>query len=483
MRTKANRGTLLFAALATLLAWTGCQALRDAREAQEELEPKGRVENSVNSGLPYEIKDVSLPSLVEFALTNRPSLRASALAVKDARLALKELDASAPLVSETPWTSFSISASGGYDASSGAAPLRDLKWDTEGSASAALSLDILAYDFGRYNAKAREQSEKIVAAELAFIADSYTVFEEVTECFFTLLEKDALLEVALTNQIEFASHLRQAKENLAAGEGKKYDVMRATYNYTDACEKTVNASNDVSNAGAEMLRALGIVVSRGDREKIVWHMRNPLREMRRAFAPTEVTTATVFEFARTNSPTLQVERAYLRAASAAVDAARADLYPEISLNASLNWSDPLWYWKWGVSAAQDLFAGFRKTAALERATVALRKADADLDVAEQKLSLDIALAIAERDNARNSFETAKASVMQARENLDMANEQFRIGELDTVDYNTAVNDYTTSLGNRVTAFYRGQIAEAKLFALAGLKPRYALGYVYEEDIK
>ncbi len=65
----------------------------------------------------------------------------------------------------------------------------------------------------------------------------------------------------------------------------------------------------------------------------------------------------------------------------------------------------------------------------------------------------------------------------------MANEQFRIGELDTVDYNTAVNDYTTSLGNRVTAFYRGQIAEAKLFALAGLKPRYALGFVYEEDVK
>lgn len=471
------------AVAASFLIGTGCQALREARETQKALAPKGDVNFVACECPPFELPEAGLPEIVAFALTNRPSMRASELAVKDARLALKEINASAPLASETPWTSFSLAGSGGYDAASAHAPMRDLKWDTSGSASAALSLEVLVYDFGRYAAQAHEQAEKVVAAELSLIDDSFTVFEEVTECFFTLLEKDALYEVALTNEIEFASHLKQARENLEAGEGKKYDVMRATYNYTDACEKVVNASNDVSNAGAEMLRALGIVVSRGDREKVVWRMRNPLREMRRAFAPTDVTATQVFEFARTNSPNMRVQRANLRAASAAVDYARAQLYPELSLQASLNWTDPLWYWKWGVSATQSIFTGFRKTTALERATVALQQSEAELDVAEQKLSLEIALAISERDNARNSFETAKASVLQARENLSMANEQFRIGELDTVDYNTAVNDYTTALGNRVTAFYRGQIAEAKLFALAGLMPRYSLGYVYEEDIK
>lgn len=470
-------------AAASLLAWTGCQALREARTVQEELAPKGRVAAPACACPAFDLQRRSLPELVEFALTNRPSMQASRLAVRDARLALKEIDADAPLVSETPWTGLSLAGTAGYDATSAHAPLRDLSWDTSGSAAGALSLELLVYDFGRHAARAQEQREKVIAAELSLVKDGFGVFEEVTSCFFALLEKDALYEVALTNEIEYASHLRQARANLEAGEGKKYDVMRATYNYTDACEKLVNASNDVSNAGAEMLRALGIVVARGDREKVVWRLRNPLREMRRAFAPTDVTAAQVFDLARTNAPVLQVRRACLRAASAAVDRARADLYPEISARASLGWTDPLWYWKWGVDAAQSLFSGFSKATALERATVALRQADAELDVAEQELSLEIALAVSERDNARNSFETAKASVIQAHENLDMAREQFRIGELDTVDFNTAVNDYTTALGNRVTAFYRGQIVEAKLFALAGLAPRFSIGFAYEEDVR
>ena len=469
--------------LALLLGSAGCRALQEARQAQQAVSPRAQAEGAVCACPVFDLQQKQLPDLVAFALTNRPSMRACRLAVEDARLALKQIDAAAPLVSATPWTGLSLAGSAGYSAASAHAPLRDLSWDTEGSAAGALSLDLLLYDFGRHAAQAREQSEKVVAAELALLDEGFTVFEEVTERFFTLLEKDALFEVALTNEIEFASHLQQAKEKLAAGEGLKYDVMRATYNYTDACEKRVNASNDVSNAGSEMLRVLGIVVSHGERDKVVWRLRNPLREMRRAFEPTTVTATQVFAVAYTNAPSMQVKRAYLRAASAAVDAARADLYPELSLRASLNWMDPLWYWSWGVEAVQSLFSGFRKTTALERATVALQQRDTELDVAEQDLSLEIALAVSERDNARNSFETAKASVLQARENLDMAHEQFRVGELDTVDFNTAVNDYTTALGNRVTAFYRGQIAESKLFALAGLEPRFAMGFVYEEDTK
>ena len=79
-----------------------------------------------------------------------------------------------------------------------------LRSGTTGNASAGLSLDILVYDFGRNRARANAQVERVVSAEYALVSEGYAVFEEVSEAYFTLMARDALLEVAQTNAAECA---------------------------------------------------------------------------------------------------------------------------------------------------------------------------------------------------------------------------------------------------------------------------------------
>ena len=181
---------------------------------------------------------------------------------------------------------------------------------------------------------------------------------------------------------------------------------------------------------------------------------------------------TVFALARTNTPAMAAVRARLRAASSDVDYAVRDLYPEISATLSLNWTDPLWYWRWGVSGVQSLFSGFKTTVAIDRSLVALETAANNVLAQEQDLSRDIELAVAERDNARESFASAEASVATAMENLSTVSGRYAVGEASRVDYTTAAADYTTALGGRVKAFYSGQIAESKMFRLIGSMPAY-----------
>ncbi len=462
----------LLAALAALAA--GCstvRAVRDARLEQKTWEDRGTGKEAEKPSEPVRLVGWKLPQLVDFAFANRPSMVRARLDVEDARLALKEVAADAPLLSSTPWNSVDASVSLGHSEQSESDHHR-LHGHTEGNGSGALSLDVLLYDFGRNAARARALAESVIAAEISAVDTGYSIFEEVSEGYFTLLENEALLEVAHVKAAEYREHVEQAELKLELGEAKEVDVLKARLDLAKAAQDVVSASNDVVTAGATLMAALGIDASMGDYASVLGPRELGLAKTKRFFADTSDSAGTLFEFSSTNAPSMQVARARLRAASHQVDVAVADLYPSLSASLSVNWTDPLWYWRWGVSGVQSIFTGWRKTAAVERATLALDSAARDVESAELDLSSGLEHAVAERDNAVEALATARASVKRGKENLDTVREQFKVGDVSRVDYTDAAADYTGALGDRVKAFYRGQIAEARLYRLTGRKPKY-----------
>lgn len=459
------------AALASCLA--GCRAVRDARRAQEEAAPAG--EGAVARGK-VDLSGLPLPDLVAFALTNRPSMASAAIAVEDARLALKEIAADAPLASSTPWKAAHANASLGYSESSKAAHFDDFETKTRrGDATGAISVDLLVWDFGRNDARARAQAENVLAAEQSLVKEGYSVFNEVSAAYFALLQNRALLEVAATNEVQYADHLERAESMFEQGEAQKLDVLRAKLDLARARESLVSASNDVAVSGARLMAALGVDASQGDFRSVLGDRPVWLTDVVRGFADTDESAEDAFAFARTNAPAMKVARARLRAASAQVDYAVADLKPSVSASLSLNWTDPLWYWRWGLSAAQSLFTGWRKTTAVDRAVLSLRSAESAVESEEQQLSRSIEVAVAERDNARESVRSAEESVRSALENLETVTSRYEVGDVSRVDFTDAVSAYAEAQGNRIKAFYRGQIAEAALFETTGRMPEYFSG--------
>ncbi len=110
----------------------------------------------------------------------------------------------------------------------------------------------------------------------------------------------------------------------------------------------------------------------------------------------------------------------------------------------------------------------------------MKSAAAALDGAEQKLSADIRLAVTRRDNAREFRRTVRASLKEVRTNLEVVRAQYAVGDASRVDCTEAITDYVEALGNRVSAFYRTQLAEANLFHLAGCDPIYDEERIPEE---
>lgn len=443
-----------------------------ARRVQQEVEPRG-AGASVPSRL-VELRGDSLRELVDFAETNRPSIVAAQRAVDVARIALLQVRADAPLLSGSVWGASTLSAGIDHSAASQGHRSR-LKSTGNGSASGALSLDVLVWDAGRNAAATRSAAENVIAAECACLNEGYAVFESVAKGYFGLLEADAMLDVAFTNEYECAVHLRQAEERLEAGEAQRLDVTRARYDLAVAREKTVAASNAVATCGAELMRALGIDAGSGTCADVLPRRGRPDGAAARAFPVTAFAADEAFSFARTNAPSVAVARARLRAASASVDAAVADLLPSVSVSASLNWTDPLWMWRWGVSLVQPLFTGCSKTLAVRRAVEELKSAASSVDEAEQALSLEISLAVAERDSSAEAYAAAQTSVRTAEDNLAVVKERYLAGEASGVDFTDALAARARSRVEAISAFYRGQLAEARLFAVLGTPPLFEEG--------
>lgn len=457
---------LLAAAIAAVV---GCSTLSRARDAQKAHEAKGRGETAAVAKV--SLKGESLESLVRFALTNRPSVVSARLAVEDARLAMKSLATEAPVLSEYPWAAAKLNASANYGETSTPSTMSDHDWEMDGGPSAALSLDLLVYDFGRYSARASEQAEKTVAAELELAQQGYVVFNEVATSYFDFYEKCALLQVAMTNEAQYADHLDRTEAWLEAGEAYRLDVLKARLDLANARQSTVAASNAVATAGATLMNALGIDESRGTWESVIGADRAGIDAVRRGFMRSSVGNDDAYELARTNSPSVAVRRARLRAASHAVDYAVADMMPNVTVSGSLSWTDPLWIWKWGLSVAKT-FQFYRHLTPVDRARVALEAASVAVDEAEQQLSVELELAIANRDNSDAAFDAAMASLRSAKENLGTVMEQFQIGDVSRIELSDAIASYSSARGTVIKAFYDGQRAETKLFSLLGRYPDF-----------
>jgi len=453
-----------------LLLAVGCSTIREAHRAQDDLKPKGE-EAAQESGEKLNLRAYSLERLVDFAMTNRPSVVSARLAVEDARLALKEIAADAPIISDTPWTAPHIKATGGYSEKSKGTHLGGGEgFRTSGNATFALSLEVLVYDFGRYDARAKAQAERVVSAEQNLINQGYLVFNEVSTAYFNFVQARSLLDVSIKTRDGYAEQLARVEARLQAGEAHQLDVLRAKVDLANSIQDVVAASNEVQTAGATFMYALGIDVAQGTAHDVLDMTPITFGTVYRAFTNTTYTVETAYDLARTNSPEMRVTRAKLRAASHDVDYAIANMMPSVSATTSFSWSDPLWYWSWGVSAVQSVFEGFKKTTAVDRAVVAMRTAASNVDACEHKLSSNLQTAIAVRDNAVEALRASVASAKSAWENLQMVTAQVAVGDATRIDLSAAVSQYSTAVGDCIKSFYYIQKAESALYAIIGTPP-------------
>lgn len=403
------------------LVVAGCATVRRAREVQDTRRiPAGeRTVTALESGLNSNTV-LTLERALSIAERSQP-------AIVEARqnLAIAEAQVRQAQAGQRP----KFGANAGYRRGTSNTEGKPTSGSSKGSYSAALSADLVLYDFGKTPALVREAEAQRIAAEEELHAAQNDVAFNVRAAFYTLSQNVELMRVAEETVRQFEEHLAQVKSLYEVGRRIKYDITKAQVDAGNAKLAMIDAGNAVKTSRAAMNLALGIAEE--PRYRLA---ESPHEEI-------DSDMGSLLQLARAHQPLLRAFNDQVVAASNAVDSAIADLYPTFGLSADFGWSGghfPLvWNWSGAANAAMSLFDGGTRLVSIDTAVARLRIARARQADYEQQIFSDLSTAVAKLDGARERLKLTELIVQQAQESVDLVGERYRLGLATSVELTDA----------------------------------------------
>jgi TolC family type I secretion outer membrane protein len=428
-----------------VFALFGCSSINDARKAQKgkNLLHGEKTVTSSDLGL-TEKATLTLDRAVEIALKYHPSIVQS-----NQNYIIADKQFSDAFAGYLP----SVSASGSYSRATSNSTAGEEKNDSSKSYSGSASISQLVYDFGKTPASIRQSYENKVSAESSFKSARNNVTYNTYKAYHDLLKQQALLNISEETEKQYKIYLEETKSLVEVGKRIKYDITKAEVNLGNAQITLVSAINGVMTARAVLNNALGLAEEPG------YLVEEPrMREI------TQTNIASLFALAKENQPDLAGSRSGVKAASAYIDQAIADLFPSLSLSGSYTKSGdefPLvWNWSLRSLLSITLFSGGEKINQINKATASLRIARAKLAQAEQSVYLELSRAISQLEESRQRYAIADLVVRQAEENRTLAEERYKLGKASSIELTDALVSLSDARVKLIQAKFDYQTAVA-----------------------
>lgn len=331
------------------------------------------------------------------------------------------------------------------------------------SYSAGLSASMDLFTAGRRGAQSRQARAATSEAEALFVEQQFAVTLQAKQAFFAVLRADEVIRVS-EQRIERARQgLTAAEERLRVGSATRSDSLRSQLELTQARQALLQAQTDREAAAF----ALGALI--GTDGPVGARLERDLEP-----TPLALTREELIDLVMDQSPSVLSAEAAVEANSAALRVARTQYFPSLRASAGYDWfnQDAAFTggrtsWSTRVSLSYNLFNGFSREEANERAEVNLNVARLQVEDARRQVRTEL-------ERALGALELAEQQVVLSREALSMAAEDLRVQEaryslgastiLDQITSQVAVAEAELAL---INARYDYQVARAQLEALVG----------------
>ncbi len=456
-------GSICIMKLSTVLllaiCFCGCSTIREARSIQQnsDCQPGERTLSVVESGL-CDGHTVSLAELEALALAHHPSVRQAANDLASAYLNVKTLKADFMPV---------VSGNAAYQRSTLNADRHNQDSRTDGSWNASLSLELMLYDFGKTNQRCKRAIEQYNAARYDLLAIQNSVVYDVRSACFALLRAMALDTISLETVNQYKDHLDHIQVKCDIGASTPYELTKAKVDYSNAVLSANSNTNSVQKAWATLAETVGLA------EIIAFPVASEV------LPENDLEPVALMAIARQKEPGLAALTAKATAASIYIDQTIAELYPTLSLNlgGTLGGQSAGLPWLWNLSGAssltQTIFQGGIKLNAIKDGAIQLQTARASLTSYEQNLFKQLRQSTLEAELARKQIQVSDELTRQAKEYLNIVNEQFAVGKSTALERTDAQVAFSEAQANAISAAYDLQEAVATITRLTGNFPSLA----------
>jgi outer membrane protein TolC len=310
------------------------------------------------------------------------------------------------------------------------------------------------------------------ASEHSYQAARELVVQATANAYLVSIADAALVD-ATRAQVETATVLRQkASDQNRAGVVAAIDVLRASVSLQTEQQRLIAAENQLALDKLVLARVIGL--PRGQSFTLADDV--PYTEL------VEQTLDQALQRAYTSRPDYQGARAYLRAAELARQAAAAERYPSVSVDANYgaigttfpNSNGTLAV---GASVAIPIFQGLTVSAHVLRADAALRQARAQLDDLAGSIDEQVRSAFLNLTSATQLVAVARSNVDLAKQTLNQAQDRLAAGVADNLEVVQAQESVATANQSFIASVYSHNAAKVALAQAVGAAEQSALSYL------
>ncbi len=311
---------------------------------------------------------------------------------------------------------------------------------------ATVSLLQPVYTAGRTGAALRAAAAARGYARQNELAVAQDVVFQVKASFAGVLLARNMLNLAEDAVGLAEAHLHNVEGLFEEGLASEYELIRARVRVAELTPERIRTKNELQRSLIVFRNALGLSAD----ESV-----EPEGEL--AYDDLEISAKEAFRLAKKNRNEIRAARLYVTGMKAALDLAKAERYPSLSLagSATMNteeatleterWRSRMWTVALAVSV--PMFDGLRTKGRIRQSRAQYEQAILYESQTEDLVRLEVEQAVSRLAETRELVRSQRASVEQAQKGLDIADIRYQNGvgtQLEVLDSQVALNRAKTN---------------------------------------
>ncbi|SIN85406.1 Outer membrane protein TolC [Singulisphaera sp. GP187] len=342
-------------------------------------------------------------------------------------------------------------------------PVRGFGPGTQDFHVAEAQLKWTIFQFGKQVAKHDQSELKTEIAKLELERTHQTVFYDVAQCYFRVLEAKSALEIAERSVERSEAFMKESGDLLRRGVITREEHLRAEASLAGVRQEQFDAKSEEEVTVAALNRSMGINVNA------------PSKVAERREAPRfELSLEQTLSLAVANRREIPVVIRGISVARGDVDIARADFLPSVSIQAGYSNVTGTGIQNANVGAGgifvtHEIYGGGRRRGQYHAALAGVRSAEAQAQQICDGIAYEVNVAFRGVEDARERIGAARAVFHQAEENFRLVTSRSRAGDATPAELIEAQASETRSEQTLNAAIYQYQRALARLEFAVGVE--------------
>lgn len=331
--------------------------------------------------------------------------------------------------------------------------------------TAGLGASQLIYDFGKTTSGIDSSKDRHDSSKADINATINNIVFQVTNNFYTTLQKHHLITVANEGVALNEKQLYQAKEYFKAGVRTKIDVTNAQLELSHSQLSLIDAKNALILARVDLEQTMGMIPNGGD--YALFQESSGIDELYDSITEVQKTLDELKLLAMKNRNEIKSMELNIAATKHDEKSIDAEYLPTINAQADYTYANsslPTVFSQWnaGVYLNWEFFSGYQTDGKKEQTKSAILEQLANLQKLKLNITNEVTTAYQTTISQRKSIDIQAASIKLSKENLQLAQERYKAGLGDMIELNNAQAKYITAKSDFVTTYYSYLISIARL---------------------